>query len=261
MAKGRRVVRVAAIGDLHVRVETTPAIAPGLAAISNYADLLIVAGDMTENGRLSEAEAAASLLDIAGVPVVAVLGNHDLRNLRRTEFRRVFERRGIEILDGSATVMQLCGGVRVGIAGATGTGGGFWPVAGPDAIHSRTLKRLAVRARRECDILERALIDLDADVRIAAMHFSPTVTTLGSEPIAKYWMLGNCELGAVLDRCGADLAIHGHAHRGTLLGKTPGGLPVRNVALPVVERVHVEYLDADLSRRDNSLLVPAGRNL
>ena len=232
--------------------------APGIEVISTVADVLIVAGDMTENGRLLEADAAASLLAVAGVPVVAVLGNHDLRNLRRVEFRRAFERHGIEILDGRATVIRLDSGIRVGIAGATGAGGGFWPVAGPDAIHSRTLKRLAVRARRECDGLERALLELDADVRIAATHFAPTVTTLGNEPVAKYWMLGNCELGAVLDRCGADLAIHGHAHRGTLLGETPGGLPVRNVALPVVERIHVECLDPTRPRHEMQALVMAG---
>jgi hypothetical protein len=56
-------------------------------------------------------------------------------------------------------------------------------------------------------------------------------------------MLGNCELGVVLDRRLPDLVIHGHAHLGTLRGRTPGGVPVRNVALPVVGRVHLEVLE------------------
>jgi hypothetical protein len=56
-------------------------------------------------------------------------------------------------------------------------------------------------------------------------------------------MLGNCELGVVLDRCVPDLVIHGHAHLGTLRGLTPGGVPVRNVALPVVKKVHLETLE------------------
>jgi Icc-related predicted phosphoesterase len=80
-------------------------------------------------------------------------------------------------------------------------------------------------------------------VRIAALHFAPTTTTLGREPLTKYWMLGNCELGIVLDRRPPDLVIHGHAHLGTLRGRTPGGVPVRNVALPVVGRVHLEVLE------------------
>ena len=212
--------------------------------------MLLVAGDLTENGRLLEAEVAGEMLAAARVPVVAVLGNHDLRSLRRVAFRRVLERHGIEVLDGGATVVRLANGSRVGIAGTAGSGGGFWPHEGPDALHTRTLKRLAIRARRESEALERALLSLDADVRIATMHFAPTTTTLGREPLAKYWMLGNCELGVVLDRRAPDLVIHGHAHLGTLRGFTPGGVPVRNVALPVVGGIHLEVLSSKRRSRD-----------
>src|SRR5215212_1441372 len=193
-------VRVAATGDLHLRGSEDLNAVPGLSALRDNADLLLVAGDLTENGRLLEAEAAGELLAAARLPVVAVLGNHDLRSLRRVAFRRALERSGIEVLDGCATVVRLPNGSRIGIAGTAGSGGGFWPYEGPTAIHARTLKRLAIRARRECDVLERALLSLDADVRIATLHFAPTTTTLGREPLTKYWMLGNCELGAVLDR-------------------------------------------------------------
>lgn len=246
-------VRVAATGDLHVRGPEVLSAVPGLSTLSDSADLLLVAGDLTENGRLLEAEVAGELLAAARLPVVAVLGNHDLRSLRRVAFRRVLERAGVEVLDGRATVVRLSNGSRVGIAGTVGSGGGFWPHEGPDAIHTRTLKRLAIRARRESQALEQALLSLDADVRIAMLHFAPTTATLGSEPLAKYWMLGNCELGVVLDRRLPDLVIHGHAHLGTLRGSTLGGVPVRNVALPVARRVHVEVLELDLEQRNRGL--------
>ena len=238
------VVRVAATGDLHVRGPEDRRIVPGLNDIHSRADVLIVAGDLTENGRLIEAEAAAEMLAAARLPIVAILGNHDHRSLRRTAVRRALERGGIEVLDGGATVVALANGARVGIAGTTGCGGGFWPLEGPDAIHARTLRRLALRTTRECAALERCLRELDADVRIAAVHFAPTISTLGREPLAKYWMLGNGELGAVVDRTMPDVVFHGHAHLGTLEGRTPGGVPVRNVALPVVGRVHLETLYA-----------------
>ncbi len=239
-------VRIAAIGDLHIRGREELSAVPGLSALEDKADLLLVAGDLTENGRLLEAEVAGELLAAARLPVVAVLGNHDLRSLRRVAFRRILERCGIEVLDGRATVVRLANGSRIGIAGTAGSGGGFWPHEGPTAIHTRTMKRLAIRARRECEALERALLSLDADVRIATIHFAPTTTTLGREPLAKYWMLGNCELGVVLDRRAPDLVVHGHAHLGTLHGRTPGGVPVRNVALPVVGRIHLEILEKSL---------------
>lgn len=235
-------VRLGAIGDLHVRGAAGPGEYPDFLGLERQVDVLVVAGDLTENGRLLEAEAAAELLALANVPVVAVLGNHDLRTLRRAAFRRVLERAGIEILAGSATVVRVRNGMRVGIAGTPGCGGGFWPLEGPDGLHPRTFKRLAVRARREARSLDQALREIDADVCVAITHFAPTATTLGAEPVAKYWMLGNSELGAVIDRRQVDLVIHGHAHLGTLKGDTPGGVPVRNVARPVVGHVHVEEL-------------------
>jgi len=236
-------VRIAAIGDLHVRGSVDIQTIPGLLNVKDCADLLIVVGDLTENGRIIEAEAAAELLAGVLLPVLVVLGNHDLRTLRRTAFRRVLERSAIEVLDGGATTIRLTNGALVGIAGATGSGGGFWPVEGPDALHNGTFKGLAVRSARESAALERGLNELETDVRIAAMHYAPTATTLGREPVEKYWMLGNSDLGAVIDRTSPDIVVHGHAHLGTLKGYTPGGVPVRNVALPVVGGVHVETLE------------------
>jgi Icc-related predicted phosphoesterase len=245
-----RRVRIAATGDLHIRGTEDLEAIPGLRDIADRADLLLVAGDITESGRVLEAEAAGALLAAAGLPVIAVLGNHDLRTLRRTAFRRVLERAGVEILDGGTSLICLRGGIRVGVAGATGSGGGFWPMEGPDAVHSRAFKRLALRAHRECRALQSALSVLDADLRIVTTHFAPTTSTLGAEPLAKYWMLGNCELGAVVDRQPPDLVVHGHAHLGVICGRTPGGVPVRNVALPVVGRVYVESMriHADVAR-------------
>lgn len=247
-------VRVAAIGDLHMKPEGSLLSTP-LSDLRQRADLLLVAGDLTDAGRIIEAEAAAELLGAVGVPVIAVLGNHDLRTVRRVAFRRVFERQGIAILDGGSRHLTTPSGVRIGVAGITGSGGGFWPVEGPDAIHARTLKRLALRSRRESQALDNALTCLDADVTIALMHFSPTISTLGREPIAKYWMLGNCELGLVLDRHRPDMVIHGHAHLGSLAGHTVGGVPVRNVAVSITSDVYIESIP---SRERESLRARPG---
>jgi Icc-related predicted phosphoesterase len=236
-------VRVAAIGDLHMKADGSSLSSP-VTDLRQRADLLLVAGDMTDTGRIVEAEAAAELLAAAAVPVIAVLGNHDLRTVRRVAFRRVFERKGITVLDGGTRQVTTNSGVRIGIAGITGSGGGFWPIEGPDAIHARTLKRLALRSRREAQALNHSLSSLDADVTIALMHFSPTVSTLGREPIAKYWMLGNCELGLVLDRHRPDMVIHGHAHLGNLAGHTVGGVPVRNVAVSITSDVYIETVSS-----------------
>jgi Icc-related predicted phosphoesterase len=227
-------VRLAAVGDLHVRARGPLPLAAEIAALGDSIDALVIAGDITEGGRLPEAERAAELLAGARVPVVAVLGNHDLRTLRRRAFRQLFERRGIALLDGEAAIIRIAGNHAVGFAGISGCGGGFWPDEGPDALHSRASRALALRAKREAGRLQAALDEIAAcDLRVVITHFAPTATTLGREPIAKYWMLGNCELGRVIDRATVDLAIHGHAHLGNADGRTAGGTPVRNVSLAV----------------------------
>ena len=239
------VIRLAATGDLHIRARARLPLGNEMARLACDVDAFVVAGDITDGGRLSEAEWAAELFRQASVPVVAVLGNHDRRCLRPTAFRRILERGGAIVLDGETAVISTGCGTRVGFAGVGGSGGGFWPVEGPDALHSRAFKALALRARREAARLDAALAALEADVRIVVTHFAPTTSTLGSEPIAKYWMLGNCELGAVIDQHAVDLVLHGHAHLGNPYGSTAGGTPVRNVARPVVGGLVVHELSTE----------------
>jgi Icc-related predicted phosphoesterase len=74
------------------------------------------------------------------------------------------------------------------------------------------------------------------NANVVVLHYSPTVSTLGNEPLIKYWMLGNSLLGKVIDEHQVDLVLHGHAHLGNHVGQTPGGVPVRNVAAHVTGR-------------------------
>lgn len=251
-----RYVRIAAIGDLHVKTEIPQALADDLQTLPERADALVIAGDISDNGRLLEFERAAEVLRTVNLPIVAVLGNHDRRCLRRAAMRRILEDAGVTLLDGDATHLPLPivsdrseheppnpaadrrGTVTVGFAGVGGYGGGFWPDEVPTVappLH-RATQAIALRARREAMRLDAALeaIQPAADLRIVVMHYSPTTTTLGREPIVKYWMLGNIELARVIDRYPVDLVIHGHAHLGNPAGQTIGGTPVRNVANPVV---------------------------
>ncbi len=236
-------VRLVATGDLHIRADD-----PGTAALrlhndSLNADVLLIAGDITENGRIMEARRASALLAEIDVPILAVMGNHDLRSVRRFAFRTTLVEAGITLLDGESVVYTAADGMRVGFVGVSGCGGGFWPTDMPDAIHARAWNTLALRQRREAAKLDVALSNLDADVRIVLMHFAPTPTTLGNEPGAKYWMLGNGELGRVIDEHNVDLVLHGHAHLGNRFGRTSKGVAVRNVAYPVnngVVRLQIE---------------------
>lgn len=89
--------------------------------------------------------------------------------------------------------------------------------------------------------LGEALGDLDAGVRVALTHYAPVKDTLTGEPPEIYPFLGSYFLAEAGDGAGADLMLHGHAHAGTEKGLTPGGVSVRNVALPVLRRAYAVY--------------------
>jgi len=231
--------RVAAIGDLHLKTAVPQAMArelAALAALDQTVDVLVIAGDITESGRLPEVEIACELLAGIRIPIVAVLGNHDRRGVRRRAMRLLLEQAGVRLLDGSSMIHVCPDGRKVGIAGVGGYGGGFWPEEAADHLSTRLSKAVGVRARREALRLQTALDELalqESDAVVVVMHYSPTVSTLGEEPLLKHWMLGNSLLGRVIDEHRVDLVIHGHAHLGNEYGQTPGGTPVRNVAFSV----------------------------
>ena len=47
--------------------------------------------------------------------------------------------------------------------------------------------------------------------------------------------LGTSRMAEVIDRHGADLVLHGHAHHGKPDGHTRGGVPVHNVAISLLQ--------------------------
>ena len=233
-------VRVAATADLHFRQEQAGRLAPQLEHLRDVADLLLVAGDLTDQGDPGEAFAVARELVSAGVPVVAVLGNHDLNLGLGKDVAVAMEECGVRVIQGDGLVMEV-GATRVGIAGVTGFGGGF-PEAPGDRFGQGLTKEFVACAMEEARLLEAGLGDLDADMRIALLHYSPCRQTLVGEPPELYPFLGCSLLGEAIDRAGADLVLHGHAHFGREEGTTPGGTPVRNVALAVTHqpfRIHL----------------------
>jgi Icc-related predicted phosphoesterase len=77
--------------------------------------------------------------------------------------------------------------------------------------------------------------------KIALTHYAPVPETLSGEPLGIYAFLGSYLLAEAIDTGGADLALHGHAHAGSEKGTTAGGVPVRNVAAPVIRSSYYLY--------------------
>jgi Icc-related predicted phosphoesterase len=210
--------------------------------------MLLLAGDLTRIGGVDEARVLAEELADLRVPVIAVLGNHDYHSNRQDEVAAVLGSVGVRILEGEGTVIEV-DQARVGVAGIKGFGGGFAGACGSD-FGEPEMKAFVEHTMDRAARLQAALEDLrrqGVDVRVALMHYSPIRETLHGEPLEIYPFLGSYLLAEAVDRAGADLALHGHAHRGREKGTTPGGVAVRNVAQPVINRAFGIYcLQADV---------------
>ncbi|MFO7178468.1 MAG: metallophosphoesterase [Pseudomonadota bacterium] len=232
-------IRVAAVGDVHVG-EQRCAFQPGqLETLAESADLLLLAGDLTQHGRPSESQRLADELRASPVPVVAVLGNHDYHEGDQQRIRGVLEEAGVIVLQGEAKVFTFRG-VRVGVAGTKGFGGGF-PGACGSEFGEEEMKIFVRRARAEAEGLADALKQLECDVRIALLHYAPCDGTLAGERLEIFPFLGSYFLGEAVDAAGCAVAFHGHAHAGTERALTAGGIPVRNVARPVIKLAYKVY--------------------
>ncbi len=236
-------VRVAAVADIHFGTDSAGRLRPYLEELSERADLLVIAGDVTTCGGRDEARVLAADLRGADVPVLAVLGNHDYHGGHEEEVRAILEGAGVQVLEGESTIVQV-NGSRVGVAGIKGFGGGFAGACGAE-FGEPEMKAFIRHTRSVAEQLEDTLRTLDADVRVALLHYAPVKGTLLGERLEIYPFLGSYLLAEAVDRGGADLVFHGHAHRGVEKGITPGGIHVRNVALPVIRRAYNVYALGD----------------
>jgi Icc-related predicted phosphoesterase len=236
------VIRVGAVGDVHMAEDNRGRLRPALDRIAEHADVLLLAGDLTKHGTLDEARVVADEFADLAVPVIAVLGNHDHHGDVPGRIAALLAERGIQVLDGESVVVPV-NGRRLGVAGVKGFGGGF---AGrcASAFGEPEMKAFVHRTTEAADRLRTALAELTperADVTVALTHYSPVADTLRGEPPEIYPFLGAYQLAEAIDATGTDLALHGHAHFGCERGVTPGGVRVRNVAQPVIDAAYRVY--------------------
>jgi len=222
-------MRIAAIADLHFTVQRHAVLSDQLEKIRDAADVLVLAGDLTNNGHPDEMEPLLDVLVHLQIPTVAVLGNHDYECGQETELMRMMTERGVKVLDGSAYERD-----GVGFAGTKGFVGGFGP-AMLTSFGEREIKAFVRASIDEAVKLERAMSQLRAQKRVVVVHYSPIATTVKGESPEIYPFMGTSRLAEVVDRHGADLVLHGHAHHGAPEGRTAGGIRVCNVATTLLQ--------------------------
>ena len=221
---------LAAIGDLHVDQTDEHPYRDLFVEISAKADVLALCGDLTNFGRLEEAEILAEDLRAATIPIVGVLGNHDFESGHVEQVSEILRSGGMTLLDEQA--VEIDG---VGFAGVKGFIGGFGR-GELGAFGEAAIKAFVEEGLNEARKLENALRTLRTERAVVVLHYSPIADTVEGEPLEIFPFLGSSRLAAPIDRFdNVRLAVHGHAHRGRYEGRTLRGIPVYNCSKPVLE--------------------------
>jgi Icc-related predicted phosphoesterase len=222
-------MRIAATADLHYTVQSYAILQDQLNKVRDDADVLILAGDLTNYGKTAEMEPLLNTIVRLRIPTIAVLGNHDYESGQEVELARMMTAAGIKVLDGSAYERD-----GVGFAGTKGFIGGFGrgvlTAFGEPEV--KTFVRVSIDETLK---LERAMSQLRTKKRVIVLHYAPIVGTVEGEAPEIYPFLGTSRLAEVIDRHGADLVVHGHAHNGKPEGRTTAGIPVHNVAITLLQ--------------------------
>ena len=227
----QRSFRLAASADLHCRQDQHGRFRDFVKAVNGEADGLILCGDLTDRGLPDEAKTLAEALAALRVPCAAVLGNHDFESGHAADVVRTMREANVQVLDGDHTVFDHLLGI-AGVKGfACGFGGGMLQAFGEPAI-----KAFVQESVNEALKLEAALAQLDTPLKVVVLHYAPIPETTDGELHEIRPFLGTSRLAGPVDMFGAHAVFHGHAHHGALEGRTKGGVPVYNVAMPLLRK-------------------------
>jgi Icc-related predicted phosphoesterase len=224
------IVRVAAVGDLHCTRGSAGAFHQLFTQVSGAAQMLLLAGDLTDTGLPEEARILARELAALHVPGIAVLGNHDHESGHQGEIVEILTGAGLTVLDGDTCEVQ-----GIGIAGVKGFAGGF----GPHALGSwgeDVIKVFVREAVNEALKLESALSRLQTAQKLVLLHYSPIQQTVEGEPREVFPFVGSSRLEEPIGRFPVVAVFHAHAHHGRPDGETKDHVPVYNVSMPLLAR-------------------------
>ena len=228
-----KTIRVAAAGDIHAGSGDSDRVRDAFRRVEEQADLIVLAGDLTQHGQMDEICVVADACRELELPVVAVLGNHDWQSDRPGDLTRALVEAGVVVLERSHTILPVKG-TSVGVVGVKGFIGGFgnqWANFGEPLF-----REAYAETTRDVDALDRGLAAIEScSVRIALLHYSPVEATLIGEPERIWLVLGAERLAGPIRQHRPCLVVHGHAHRGSFEGEIDG-IPVYNVAVHVMGR-------------------------
>jgi hypothetical protein len=222
-------MKIAAVADVHCTVNSGGSIRR-LLRDAERADVLVLAGDLTDIGKKEEMEVLIEELKGFPLPIVAVPGNHDHESDQIQLLVQMMRQSGICVLNGDS-----CNIAGVDFVGTKGFCGGFGKLR-VQPFGEPALKAFIRAGIDEVLSLEAVLKNLHAPRKVAVLHFAPIKETLLGEEPELFPFLGSSMFGDVLDTYRVDVIFHGHAHHGSPCGQTRTHIPVFNVSRFVQSR-------------------------
>jgi Icc-related predicted phosphoesterase len=223
-------MKVAAVADIHLKAEDHERNVSQFSRVNEMADVLVIAGDLTNHGMPDEMRACLAVLESVRVPIIAVLGNHDHESGHQDELAGMLRLAGVHLLDGQCHEVN-----GVGFAGTKGFCGGFAPYE-LMPFGENGIKTFVEIAEREAIKLDYGLAQLHTPIKIAITHYAPIKETVVGEPEPIFPFLGSSRLQRALDKHQPVLALHGHAHKGTFSAESTTGTRIYNVALHLLRQ-------------------------
>jgi Icc-related predicted phosphoesterase len=250
------VIRIAAAGDVHASEATRDRVLRAFDRVSDEADVVLLAGDLTTTGEPEQAAVLADACRDLPIPVFTVFGNHDVHAGREADIRALLEEAGVHVLDRGWKTCSI-GDVELGVVGTKGFVGGFPGSVLPD-FGEPLLRQVYADTSAEAEAIAHGLQEVvHCDLRVVLLHYAPVEATIAGEPEGIHVMLGSDRLATPIAEYGADLVLHGHAHAGSFEGCI-GKIPVYNVAVHVTGRdFWIFDLDGVKGRSETTVEGPA----
>lgn len=212
---------IAATADLHIGINsfTTKQLEETIESAAENANILLIGGDITEDGTPDQARKAAEIFRRTAQKKIAVYGDHDQRHNAET-FRKILEEEGgVTMLQGQ--IYKLPHLVISGVMRHTNGTAPIYPPGNEPCPYLR---------------LGSGISTHNTSPILVLTHLPPIKATKRDERGAppKYNKTSTEEF---IDNHPSVITVfHGHSHNGTHIGKTAGGKTVINVASYVLQR-------------------------
>ena len=208
-------LRVAAVGDLHVNEAAKHPYRELFERVGEDADVLCLCGDLVNFGKTAEVEILVEDIKACAIPIVGVMGNHEHECGQPEVVMDMLCGAGVQMI-ANGRAYEIEG---VGFAGGKGFVGGFGRYM-LSPFGEASIKTFVQEAVEDANSIETSIRSLRTERSVVLLHYSPS------------------RLAETIDRYeNVKLVVHGHAHRGAPAGVTNKGVPVYNVALPVLRQL------------------------